>query len=139
MRQTSQSKILLLEDDRFYALFLKQYLEQVGFAVIEAGSLLEFKTLLPAEQPDALISDVGFAEGSGPTARYLPLGGMMALDWLAQQTGLRKPRVTVIVSATMNPGLRRQFEALQVTAIFEKPFEPGDLIRTLRLASLASV
>lgn len=138
MRQTSQSKILLLEDDRFYALFLKQYLERVGFSVVEAGSLLEFKTLLPAEQPDALISDVGFAEGPGPTARYLPLGGMMALDWLAHQTALHRPRATVVISATMTEGLRRQFEARQVTAIFEKPFEPNDLIRTLRAAAATS-
>lgn len=132
MRDEGQRKVLLLEDDRLYSLFLRQYLERLGYAVVEAGSLLEFKTLIRAEQPDALISDVGFAEDPGPTARYLTLGGMMALDWMRNQPLLRQPTATIVISAAMTDELRGQFEARQVTAIFEKPFEPDRLAGMLR-------
>jgi CheY-like chemotaxis protein len=127
-----QQKILLMEDDRLYNLFLKQYLEGCGFSVVEAWSLKECRTLLREEQPDAVICDVGVAAGPEPTARYLPLGGLNALDWLARQKSLPKPVTTIVMSATMTPRLRTEFEARGVTAIFDKPLKPEALIRVLK-------
>ena len=128
-----QFKILLVEDDRFYGLFLKQYLERLGYSVVEAASLSEFKTCLKAEQPDALISDIGFAETPEPTAPYLTLGGLKALDWLAYQT--HKPGTIIVISSTMSGQLRTQVEARGVTAIFEKPFAPDVLASVLKQAA----
>lgn len=125
-----QFKILLVEDDRFYCLFLKQYLERLGYAVVEAGSLSEFKTLLKAEQPDAVISDLGFAETPAPTAPYLTLGGLKALDWLAYQA--YRPKTVIVISSTLTERLREQIQSRGVTAIFEKPFAPDDLAGILK-------
>ncbi len=128
-----QYKILLVEDDRFYCLFLKQYLERLGYSVVEAGSLSEFKLFLNAEQPDAIISDIGFAETPEPTAPYLTLGGLLALDWLIYQT--HKPETVIVISSTLTERLRQQFESRGVTAIFEKPFAPDASSRVLKQAA----
>ena len=126
-------KILLVEDDRFYCLFLKQYLERLGYSVVEASSLSEFKTCLKTEQPDAVISDIGFAETPEPTAPYLTLGGLKALDWLAYQ--MYKPGTIIVISSTLTERLRQQVESRGVTAIFEKPFAPNALATVLQQAS----
>ena len=128
----SQTKVLLMEDDRLYNLFLKQYLESCGFSVVEAWSLSESQDLLRHEQPDAVICDVGVASGPEPTARYLPMGGLKVLDWLASQNTLPSPDVRIVMSDTMTPRMRETFEARGVTAIFEKPVVPADLLNALK-------
>ncbi len=133
---SGQFKILLMEDDHLYCVFLRQYVERLGFAVVEAWSLKEFEELLLAEQPDAIIVDVGVPESSDSTsAEYLPLGGMAALDWLSAQRRIRKPKTRIVISSVLPDRIREQFEARGATAVFEKPFDPSRLAKVLERAA----
>jgi CheY-like chemotaxis protein len=127
-----QQKVLIMEDDRLYNLFLRQFLEGCGFSVVEAWSLSECQTLMREEQPDAIVCDVGVAAGPEPTARYLPMGGLNVLDWLSRQKSVPRPGITIVMSDTMTPGMRAQFQERGVTAILDKPLRPDALVRLLR-------
>jgi adenylate cyclase len=53
-----RATVMLVEDDRAFRAVLEEYLQHLGFGVVEAGSAEQAVRLLDSFQPDLIVSDV---------------------------------------------------------------------------------
>ncbi|MDK2957065.1 MAG: hypothetical protein PWQ57_2561 [Desulfovibrionales bacterium] len=77
------SRILLVDDDRSFRLFLRDFLEEIGFLVIEAEDGLSGVEAFRKEKPEALLVDL----------RMPALDGLEVLDAVVQEA----PEIPVII------------------------------------------
>ncbi|MGE4555528.1 MAG: DNA-binding response regulator [Desulfovibrionaceae bacterium] len=79
----SASRILLVDDDRSFRLFLRDFLEEIGFLVVEAEDGLSGVEAFRKEKPEALLVDL----------RMPALDGLEVLDAVVQEA----PEIPVII------------------------------------------
>jgi FixJ family two-component response regulator len=77
------ARILLVDDDRSFRLFLRDFLEDIGFTVLEAVDGLSGVEMFRKENPAALLVDL----------RMLALDGLEVLDIVVQEA----PEIPVII------------------------------------------
>jgi two-component system, NtrC family, response regulator HydG len=111
-------RILVVEDDEGMRLSCRQALEQVGHAVLEAGSVREAEPLLLREVFDLVITDL-----------RMPHGGGQEVLRLVKQVS---PEVPVVL-ITAYPSVESAIEAFRggVTDYLLKPFTSEQLIETV--------
>jgi DNA-binding response OmpR family regulator len=120
MPDTSESRLLLVDDDDVLRETLRLILEHAGFDVVSAGNVQDALKLMAANSFDVLVSDL-----------HMPNDG----DGLTVVSAMRhsNPKaVTIIFSA--HPQMNAAAEAIlaQTDDIFVKPQAPGDLVDMIR-------
>jgi PAS domain S-box-containing protein len=116
------SRVLLVEDERDSADFLRQILEGYGAAVVVALSGQEALESLRTDRPDILISDIGLPEMDG----YQLLERIRRLD---AKDGGAIPAIAL--TAFAGPDDRRRALRAGYQAHLAKPVDPGDVLATV--------
>ena len=116
-----KSQVLVIEDDRSVRRMLRFSLADSGFEVDEVDSGAAAIARLEGSPPDAVIVDLGLADGRGKAV----------LDWLRQKspTDHGKP-VWVVVSALDQDEAAKKYGSLGHHFI-PKPFDPWSLVELL--------
>jgi DNA-binding NtrC family response regulator len=65
MPQTIQSKILIVDDERFIRQALAEALRSWNYASLQAASVAEAKSVFAEEEPDVVLLDIDLPDGSG--------------------------------------------------------------------------
>lgn len=60
-----QSKILIVDDERFIRQTLSEALRSWNYEAVQAGSVSEAETVFAAEEPDVVLLDIDLPDGSG--------------------------------------------------------------------------
>ncbi len=118
--RTSESPILLVEDDPLLRDALRLLLEDAGYRVLEAGSAAEALDLTAAAPPALILLDLGLPDRPG-------------LDVARILRGRLATRETPIVALTGRVGAGERSACLEAgcTSFLAKPIEPRELLRCL--------
>lgn len=65
MAQGRKRTVLVVDDDRDTVVFFRTLLEDAGFRITTAASVIDALRLAEYDPPDALVSDIAMPEGSG--------------------------------------------------------------------------
>jgi twitching motility two-component system response regulator PilG len=119
--QTGKKKILVVEDSPTTRKVVVLTLKQKGYALIEAQDGLEALSKIDEERPDLILLDI-----------ILPkMDGYKILSLIKENKELKD---TPVIMLTSKDGLMDKFKGKLAgsTAYLTKPFEPKDLIKTVR-------
>ena len=114
--------IVAVDDDEDTRDLLQSVLQTAGARVHAAESAGEALALCLAERPDALVSDIAMPGRDGYSL----------MQDLHAQLGSAVPRVAVALSAYAAPTDRERSLAAGYQSHVAKPFDPADLVHTLR-------
>lgn len=113
-------KVLLIEDDRSVAAALKVRLEAADFEAIVAYDGPQGLRFAREFQPDLILSDIRMPGGLGFTI----------FDHLKTIGSGSVP--VIFLTASRKPGLREAAIEQGARGFFEKPFNPAELLRSIR-------
>ena len=119
--QTDKKKVLVVEDSPTTRKVVVLTLKQKGFAVVEAQDGLEALSKIDEERPDLILLDI-----------ILPkMDGYKILSIIKQNKDFKD---TPVIMLTSKDGFIDKFKGKLAgsTAYLTKPFEPIDLIKTVR-------
>jgi CheY-like chemotaxis protein len=114
-------QILIADDDKNITTALTRRLEANGFKVVRASDGFEVLDLLTKTTPDLLLLDI-----------WMPAGHGLFVSEKVHQLGLRIP--IVFLTASKLPGLRAAARATGAAGYIEKPYDPDQLLHTIREA-----
>ena len=114
-------KILVVEDDKKIALALAIRLRAAGYDVIAAPDAVLAMSMALKHRPDLLVLDL-----------FIPGGnGFQVAEWLQDlEAMIGVPYI--FITASKVPGLREKAGQLGAAGFFEKPYDAGDLLATIR-------
>jgi DNA-binding response OmpR family regulator len=121
--QTTEKKILIIDDDEHLLLGLTARLKTNGYAVVSAGDAVAAISTARKEAPDLIILDLGLPAGDG----FLVLDRMRALPDLVA--------IPIIVLSARDPANNKK-RALDAgaAAYFQKPPENHEFLMAIRRA-----
>lgn len=116
-------KVLIIEDDQKIARALRIRFESQGYQTAMASDAILGANLALEAQPDLIILDIGLPDGNGlhlaekfqhqPETQYTPI---------------------IFVTASKDPNLRQRAMEMRIAALFEKPYDPEELLAAARYA-----
>jgi DNA-binding response OmpR family regulator len=116
-------KILIIEDDQKIARALKIRFESNGYETVMASDAILGANLALQAKPDLIILDIGLPDGNGlqlaekfqgqPETQYTPI---------------------IFVTASKDPNLRRRAMEMRIAGLFDKPYDPEELLASVRYA-----
>jgi DNA-binding response OmpR family regulator len=114
-------KILVVEDDKNIALALAVRLRAAGYDVITAPDAVLAVSLALKHRPDLILLDLLMPGGNGflVAERIQDLEAMLGVP-------------CIFLTASKQPGLREQARRLGAAGFFEKPYNAGALLATIR-------
>jgi DNA-binding response OmpR family regulator len=114
-------KILVVEDDKRIALALTVRLRAAGYDVITAPDAVLAVSLALKHRPDLMVLDILMPGGNGflVAERIQDLEAMLGIP-------------CIFLTASKQPGLREQARRLGAAGFFEKPYDAGELLATIR-------
>jgi DNA-binding response OmpR family regulator len=114
-------KILAVEDDKHIALALAVRLRAAGYDVITAPDAVLAVGMALKHRPDLVLLDVLMPGGNGflVAERIQDLEAMLGVP-------------CIFLTASKQPGLREQARRLGAAGFFEKPYDAGELLATIR-------
>lgn len=110
------SAVLVVDDDALVGLALKVRLEALGYRVAVATCCQEAETLLPAFQPDLLLTDIHM-----PGCDGLELAGRLRAAAASAHIPI------VFITASMEPQLRELARSAGAAGFLGKPYTPAEL------------
>jgi DNA-binding response OmpR family regulator len=114
-------KILVVEDDKRIALALAIRLRAAGYDVIVAPDAVLAMSMALKHRPDLLVLDVLIPGGNG----------FQVAEWVQDlEAMIGVP--CIFITASKVPGLRERARQLGAVGFFEKPYDAGDLLATIR-------
>ncbi|MDB6033464.1 MAG: czcR 2 [Verrucomicrobiales bacterium] len=118
----SAKKVLIIEDDRKITTALTFRLQAEGYEVFAAGDAIAGLNSAVRNQPDLVLMDISMPAGDG----FLVAERIQALI----------PKLTpiIFITASKKPGLRQRASELGGVAFLEKPYNPEELLGTMREA-----
>jgi DNA-binding response OmpR family regulator len=116
-------KILIIEDDLRVARALKIRFESKGYETAIASDAILGANLALQFQPDLIILDIGLPNGNGL---------QLAEKFQSRPETLYTP--IIFLTASKDPNLRRRAMELSVAGLFEKPYDPEELLASVRYA-----
>jgi two-component system OmpR family response regulator len=117
----SRPHVLIVEDDAHVVRMLRELLRVEGYDTTEATDGLAGLLKLATTGVDAVLLDVMMPD----------LDGVRVLEQLREEHGPTLP-VPVLVVTGSPEGARRCRELLDPADVFEKPFDPGQLLDRLQ-------
>lgn len=115
------SKILIIEDELDTVKVVTKRLTQNGFEVVVALDAYEGVKFAHKEKPDLIILDLMLPAG----------GGLYFLKNIKMAAGIRFTPV-VVLTGIKNEEYKQQILDEGVEAYLEKPYDPDELISTIR-------
>jgi DNA-binding response OmpR family regulator len=114
-------RILVVEDDKHIALALVVRLKAVGYEVVTAPDAVLAVSIALKHRPDLILLDLLMPGGNGfvVAERIQDLETMLGIP-------------CIFITASKQPGLREQARRLGAAGFFEKPFDAGELLATIR-------
>lgn len=113
------AKILLIDDEKQTAEYMKRPLEKRGYAVIIACTGKEGLELFPRENPDAVLLDLGLPDIDGRE--------------VLKEIKSKAPQIKVIVlSGYKDPGTKKELTQLGADYFLGKPVIPPELYELLK-------
>jgi DNA-binding response OmpR family regulator len=114
-------KILVVEDDKRIALALAIRLRAAGYDVIIAPDAVLAMSMALKHRPDLLVLDLSIPGGNG----------FQVAEWLQDlEAMIGVPYI--FITASKVPGLRERARRLGAVGFFEKPYDAGELLATIR-------
>jgi DNA-binding response OmpR family regulator len=116
-------KILVVEDDKKIALALAIRLRTAGYEVIAAPDAVLAMSMAMKHRPDLLVLDILMPGGNG----------FQVAEWLQNlEAMIGVPYI--FITASKVAGLRERARSLGAVGFFEKPYDAGELLATIREA-----
>jgi DNA-binding response OmpR family regulator len=114
-------KILVVEDDKRIALALAVRLRAGGYDVVTAPDAVQAVSMALKHRPDLILLDLLMPGGNGfvVAERIQDLEMMLGVP-------------CIFITASKQPGLREQARRLGAAGFFEKPYDAGELLATIR-------
>ena len=114
-------KILVVEDDKHIALALTVRLKAAGYDVVTAPDAVLAVSMAVKHRPDLVVLDILMPGGNGflVAERIQDLEAMLGVP-------------CIFITASKQPGLRDQARRLGAAGFFEKPYDAGALLATIR-------
>jgi len=116
-------RILIIEDDAKIALALKIRFESNGYQTAMASDATHGANLARQAQPDLIILDIGLPDGNGL---------QLAKKFQGQPETQHTP--IIFVTASKDPNLRQRAMEMRIAGLFEKPYDPEELLAAARYA-----
>jgi DNA-binding response OmpR family regulator len=116
-------KILIIEDDLRVARALKIRFESKGYETAIASDAILGANLALHAQPDLIILDIGLPDGNG-----------LQLAEKFQRQPETKYTPIIFLTASKDPNLRRRAMEMRVAGLLEKPYDPEELLASVRYA-----
>ena len=114
-------KILIVEDEADAAMLLGKRLAKNGFEILTANDVPKSIELLQKEKIDLVILDL-----------MLPAGGGVTVLKSLREDGRTSGIPVVVLTATHSPGYKHKVLGEGVEAYMEKPYDPAELITTIK-------
>jgi DNA-binding response OmpR family regulator len=114
-------KILVVEDDKHIAWALTVRLKAAGYDVVTAPDAVLAVSMAVKHRPDLVVLDILMPGGNGflVAERIQDLEAMLGVP-------------CIFITASKQPGLRDQARRLGAAGFFEKPYDAGALLATIR-------
>ena len=116
-------KILIIEDDPQIARALKIRFESNGYETAMASDALLGANLARQARPDLIVLDIGLPDGNGL---------QLAKKFQGQPETQHTP--IIFVTASKDPNLRQRAMEMRIAGLFEKPYDPEELLAAARYA-----
>lgn len=114
--------VLIIDDDTFITEIIRASLDMDGsYAIQTAVSGNDALEILKTSRPDVIVLDLILED----------MSGMELLTRVSQWETLRNTPV-IVLTGSDEPDIRRKALAAGAAAFFQKPFNPGDLIATIK-------
>ena len=117
------NKILIIEDDPKIARALRIRFESNGYETAHASDAILGANLALELRPDLIILDIGLPGGNG-----LQLAKKLQNQPETQFTPI------IFVTASKDPNLRQRAMEMRIAGLFEKPYDPEELLAAARYA-----
>lgn len=114
------TKVLVIEDDEAVVEFLEAYLGDHGYEVDTAPDGLVGLVKLNMGRPDAIVLDIMMPD----------VDGIRVLEQMIEEGGGQLPQPVIVITGYPE-GAARCRELLDPADVFEKPFDPDDLVDRL--------
>ena len=114
-------KILIVEDEVDAAMLLGKRLSKNGFDILTANDVSGSIELLQKEKIDLVILDL-----------MLPAGGGVTVLKSLRGDSRTSSIPVVVLTATRSPGYKQKILSESVEAYMEKPYDPAELIATMK-------
>ena len=113
-------KILIIDDEAYIRRVLELKLKNRGFQVLTAVNGEEGLALIKDQQPDVVVSDIMMPKLDGKT-----------LCEKVNPMKKKRPFLTIMITARINPAERDWISNMQDTMFMEKPFSPNKVLDTV--------
>jgi DNA-binding response OmpR family regulator len=110
------NRILVVDDEPDLRITYERLLRRSGYRVVTAGSQHEGLSLVMAEPPRLVISDLRLPDGNG-------------IEIVQAARALDPPVPVIVVTAFASQALRESARALGASALLTKPFAASELLR----------
>lgn len=110
-------KVLIIEDDQKIARALKIRFETSGYQTAMAADAVLGANLALRAEPDLIILDIGLPDGDG-----------LALAEKLQGQPETRHTPIIFVTASKDPNLRRRAMEMRIAGLFDKPYDPEELL-----------
>ena len=114
------SKILLIEDDMDAQKVIGKRLTSAGFEVVFANDGYQGTALAHKEKPDLVILDL-----------MMPAGGGLSVLKNIRSSMHTNSTPVVILTGLKDTEYKKKVVAEGISAYFEKPYDPAELIETI--------
>ena len=114
-------KILIIDDEAYIRRVLELKLQNRGYEVLTASDGEEGFSAIESQQPDVVISDIMLPKMDGRT-----------LCEKMNPIKEKRPFLTIIVTARINPDERDWIAQMQETIFMEKPFSPKKIVDAIK-------
>jgi CheY-like chemotaxis protein len=125
LRRLDELRILVVDDDPEARELFCAVVEQAGAEVRAAGSARDALSILPAWEPDVLLSDIEMPQEDG----FVLMNQVTALD--AGDSPERRKLVAIAVTAHSRPEDRLRALEAGFTWHLPKPIEPSELVAVI--------
>lgn len=126
----SHERILLVEDNPVEAYALTRVLVPQGYTVLDASDAREAMQRLRTDQPRLVLLDIGL-----PPKDVFATPKWDGLDFVKWMQSMGGAAIPIIVLSGMPAGeVRQRLGDFRVTACYEKPVPPQELLTAIRAA-----
>jgi DNA-binding response OmpR family regulator len=113
-------RILVVEDDKRIVMALTVRLKAKGYDVVAAYDAAMAMSIAMQQHPDLVLLDISMPGGNG----------FMVATRLQNEVSTAGVPL-IFLTASKQPGLRKQARDLGAVGFFEKPYEAGDLLAAI--------